>query len=95
MLFAETVLNRGGEVHIVLPFDVETFIEYSVRLVLRDDLVERFQRILDSAASVRILNEKGDPDDGAAYDYCNRVLAGSATGRNADGAARQLWCLCA
>jgi class 3 adenylate cyclase len=41
-------------------------------------LVERFQRILENAASVRILNEKGDPDDGAAYDFCNRVLAGSA-----------------
>jgi len=78
LLFAESILKRGGEVHIFLPFDVETFIEYSVRLIPRDDLVERFQRILDSAASVRILNEKGDPDDGAAYDFCNRVLAGSA-----------------
>ena len=78
MLFAESVLKRGGEVHIFLPFDIETFIEYSVRLVPRDELAERFQRILDSAASVRILNEKGDPDDGAAYDYCNRVLAGAA-----------------
>ena len=78
MLFAESVLKRGGEVHIFLPFDIETFIEYSVRLVPRDELAERFHRILDSAASVRILNEKGDPDDGAAYDYCNRVLAGAA-----------------
>jgi len=78
MLFAESVLKRGGEVHIFLPFDIETFIEYSVRLVPQDGLVERFQHILDSAASVHILNEKGDPDDGAVYDYCNRVLAGSA-----------------
>ena len=78
MLFTESVLKRGGEVHIFLPFDIETFIEYSVRLVPRDELAERFHRILDSAASVRILNEKGDPDDGAAYDYCNRVLAGAA-----------------
>ena len=78
MLFTESVLKRGGEVHIFLPFDIETFIEYSVRLVPRDELAERFHRILDSAASVRILNEKGDPDDDAAYDYCNRVLAGAA-----------------
>ena len=78
MLFAESILKRGGEVHIFLPFDIETFIKHSVRLVPRDDLVERFHRILDSAASVRILNEHGDPGDGAGYDFCNRVIAGSA-----------------
>ncbi|HJN89448.1 MAG TPA: adenylate/guanylate cyclase domain-containing protein [Verrucomicrobiota bacterium] len=78
MLFAESILKRGGEVHIFLPFDIETFIEYSVRLVPRDDLVERFHRVLDNAASVRTLNDQGDPDDAAVYDYCNRVLAGAA-----------------
>ena len=78
MLFAESVLKRGGEVHIFLPFNIEEFIKSSVRLIPRDDLVERFHRVLDNAASVRILNEHGDPDDGAAYDFCNRVLAGSA-----------------
>ena len=78
MLFAESVLKRGGEVHIFLPFDIETFIEHSVRLVPQEGLVERFHRLLDSAASVRILNEHGDPDDGAGYDFCNRVIAGAA-----------------
>ena len=34
--------------------------------------------MLDSAASVRILNEHGDPDDSAGYDFCNRVIAGAA-----------------
>ncbi len=78
MLFAETILKRGGDVHIFLPFNTEAFIESSVRLIPGDDLVKRFQHLLDNAASVRILNEEGDPDDGAAYDYCNRVLAGTA-----------------
>ncbi|MEE2948080.1 MAG: TRAFs-binding domain-containing protein [Verrucomicrobiota bacterium] len=78
MLFAESVLKRDGEMHIFLPFNIETFIKYSVQLIPRDDLIERFHRVLDNAASVRILNELGDPDDSAAYDYCNRVLAGSA-----------------
>ena len=78
MLFAESILKRGGEVHIFLPFNIEEFIKSSVRFIPRDDLVERFHRVLDNAASVRILNEHGDPDDGAAYDFCNRVLAGSA-----------------
>ena len=78
MLFAESVLKRGGEVHIFLPFDIEMFIKYSVRLVPQEGLVERFHHILDSAASVRILNEMGDPDDGAGYDFCNRVIAGAA-----------------
>jgi len=78
ILFAESILKRGGEVHIFLPFDIETFIEYSVRIVPQEGLVERFRRILDNAASVRILNEHGDPDDGAGYDFCNRVIAGAA-----------------
>jgi len=78
MLFAESVLKRGGEVHIFLPFNIEAFIKSSVRLIPQDDLVERFHRVLDNAAGVRILNEQGDPDDGAAYDFCNRVLAGAA-----------------
>ena len=33
MLFVETVLNRGGEVHIFLPFDVETFIDRLLRFM--------------------------------------------------------------
>ena len=78
ILFAESVLKRGGEVHIILPFDIETFIEHSVHIEPEMGLVERFHRVLDSAASVRILNEMGDPDDSAGYDFCNRVLAGSA-----------------
>jgi class 3 adenylate cyclase len=78
MLFTEAILKRGGEVHIFLPFGIETFKKNSVLLVPQDGLAERFHRILDSAASVRILNDQGDPDDGAGYDYCNRVITGSA-----------------
>ncbi len=78
MLFVESILKRGGEVHIFLPYDIKTFIESSVQLIPRNDLTERFQYLLDNAASIRILNEEGDPNDDAAFDYCNRVLAGAA-----------------
>ncbi len=78
MLFAESILKNGGEVHIFLPFDIELFINTSVDLLPQNDLPERFHRVLNKAASVRTLNDQGDPTDAAAYDYCNRVLAGAA-----------------
>ncbi len=78
MIFAECLLERGGEVNIVLPFKKEDFKESSVEIMPGPELGERFERILENAATVTILNERGDAKDGAAYDYCNQALSGLA-----------------
>jgi len=79
LLFAESVLKRGGEVHVILPFDIETFKINSVLIIPQADLEQRFHRVLDNAASVRILSDRGDPQDSAGYDYGNLILNGAAT----------------
>ena len=51
MLIAEAILRRGGELHVVMPFLTEDFIEASVRPG-GETWVERFNACMDKAASV-------------------------------------------
>ncbi len=78
MIFAESLLARGGEVNIVLPFKKEDFKKASVEILPGTDWGSRFDRILENAATVTVLNELGDANDGAAYDFCNQALSGLA-----------------
>lgn len=78
MLFAEALLERGGEVNIVLPFSKSDFKRASVDFVPDPTLGERFEKILANAATVTVLNEFGEAKDGAAYEYCNQALKGLA-----------------
>ncbi len=78
MIFAEAILDRGGEINIVLPFGKEDFKLASVDFIPGTDYGERFERILNNAATVTVLDEMGAPSDAAAYEYCNQVLMGLA-----------------
>ncbi|MBI5774408.1 MAG: hypothetical protein HZA89_11780 [Verrucomicrobia bacterium] len=78
LLFAEALLERGGEVNIVLPFRKEDFKKASVDIVPGMNWGERFERVLENAATVTILNEFGTGNDGAAFEYCNRAIDGMA-----------------
>ncbi|MDB6027924.1 MAG: uncharacterized protein JWM68_4147 [Verrucomicrobiales bacterium] len=78
MLFAEALLERGGEVNIVLPFSKSDFKKASVDFLPDTTLAERFESILANAATVTVLNEFGEAKDGAAYEYCNQALKGLA-----------------
>lgn len=78
MLFAEAILERGGEINIVLPFRKEDFRASSVDIIPGANYGERFERILENAATVTILNEMGTANDPAAYEYCNQTLMGLA-----------------
>tara|TARA_B100000676_G_scaffold297489_1_gene339238 strand:+ start:89 stop:2080 length:1992 start_codon:yes stop_codon:yes gene_type:complete len=78
LLYAESLLKKGGEVHIIIPFSIETFKKYSVRNPLVPNAELRFDNVLNQAATVRVLSEQGDPNDQAGYDYCNQVITGLA-----------------
>ena len=78
MLFAEAMLERGGEMNIVLPFNESDFRAASVDVVPGVDFTERFKKILQNAGTVTTLNEQGSADDAAAFEYCNEVLVGLA-----------------
>jgi class 3 adenylate cyclase/tetratricopeptide (TPR) repeat protein len=78
ILFLESILELGGQAHIVLPMDVPAFVSYSV--VDREDpqWEKRFDRLLDAASSVTITSEAVDLEDDTNLDYCNRVTLGLA-----------------
>jgi hypothetical protein len=78
LLFAEAMLERGGEINIVLPFKKEEFRKISVDILPGIDWGKRFERVLAKAANVVVLNEWGNANDGAIFDYCNRALNGLA-----------------
>jgi class 3 adenylate cyclase len=78
LIFAESLLERGGEVNIVLPFRKEDFKRASVEILPGSDLGERFERVLQNASTVVVLNEAGDPNDAAAFEFCNQALSGLA-----------------
>lgn len=78
LLFAESILERGGEIHIALPFNKADFRRCSVDIIPGIDFGKRFEHVLARAATVTILNEWGNANDGAAFDYCNRALNGMA-----------------
>jgi len=78
MLFAETLLKLGGEIHIILPFEEKTFRRVSVDLVPGKDWGRRFKAVLKKAATITILNPSGDPAEPENYEYCNRAILGMA-----------------
>ena len=78
MIFAETLLERGGEVNIVLPFRKDDFKRASVEIMPDADWGERFEHVLNNAATVIVLNELGDANDAAAFEFCNKALSGLA-----------------
>ncbi len=78
LIFAESLLARGGEINIVLPFRKDEFKRASVDILPGTNLGERFERVLQNAANIFVLNEAGDPNDAAAFEFCNQALSGLA-----------------
>ena len=82
ILFHEAMLERGGEVHVVLPSPPEAFVETSVAKPWRT----RFEHVLSKAASVTVLSrEASEPVD---FSYASRMLLGFARVRSAQYDAR-------
>ncbi len=77
-IVSELILERGGEVNVTLPFKKGDFIKSSVDIFPGIDWVQRFNKVMQDAATVTILSELGDTNDAAAYDYCNMAINGLA-----------------
>ena len=80
ILFLETMMERGGETHVFLPFSKEEFIETSVK---RDggNWVARLENVLDHATSVHYVTREGYYGDDALFTFCNQVMLGFAVMR--------------
>ena len=77
ILFIECMLERGAEVHILLPFAVQDFIATSVGFA-GDAWVDRFEAALAGATSVKFATEEGYLDDDALFTYNGDLISGLA-----------------
>ncbi len=77
ILFAEAVLDRGGELHVVLPqgwpgFSAESIEPHGI------DWVRRAERVIEKSASVTAVSDYRISSEGPAFSYGSRVLYGRA-----------------
>lgn len=77
ILFAEALLERGAQLHVILPFRLEDFIDVSVRPA-GAQWVERMQRCLRSAKSVRYATNDANLGDDTLFTYASRIAMGLA-----------------
>ena len=78
ILFLETVLELGGEIHVVLPCEKEHFIRESVSFAREHDWVSRFERVIQHASEVIIASEHLAERGEVLYQYANLLLLGLA-----------------
>jgi hypothetical protein len=80
ILFAEALLDRGAELHVVLPFSVDEFVAVSVA-DSGPEWVERFHRCLDRATTRRFASDGEYLGDPVMFDFCSAVAMGEAVNR--------------
>ena len=85
ILFLEALLDLGGELNIVLPYNREQFVADAVQDQpsdeATDDWLGRFNRVLSHAREVIIASDHKPKDDAISYEYSNRLLHGLASMR--------------
>ena len=75
LLFIEAMLERGAEVHVVMPFKRVDFIETSIRFA-GDQWIERFDRALAVATTVTYACEEGYLNDDTLFQYAADLVGG-------------------
>lgn len=85
LLFAEQMLNRGRELHVVLPFDRDDFYITSVDFGTTElaDWRRRCDRVLEQAVVHYATTERYLGDD-VLFDFANRIMQGLALVRAAE-----------
>jgi class 3 adenylate cyclase len=80
IMFAEAILQRGGELNIWLPFTTEEFCNVSVRPA-GEHWVKRFHDCLKRASSISYATESEFLGDDSLFEYCADVAMGMAVMR--------------
>ena len=75
ILFAESLIKRGADLHVVLPFEREEFLKVSV-LRCGPRWAERFEHCLNAARSVRMATEDAFLQDEQLFTYCSQIAMG-------------------
>ena len=79
ILFLEAMLERGGEIHIILPYEQAQFVEHSVDRA--PGWKARFDWLIQRAASVVITSGQVAEGGGVLLEYANRIAYGLASGK--------------
>lgn len=77
ILIAESLLERGGELHVVLPFAEEDFIRSSVA-VGGAEWIARYERARDAASSVTYATQMRWVNNDQQFSYCAKLVMGLA-----------------
>jgi tetratricopeptide (TPR) repeat protein len=77
ILVAEALLERGGELHVVLPFAEEDFIKSSVA-VGGSEWISRYERARDAASSVTYATQMRWVNNDQQFSYCAKLVMGLA-----------------
>jgi class 3 adenylate cyclase/tetratricopeptide (TPR) repeat protein len=80
ILFIESMLERGAEVHVILPFPQDEFIDVSVRTG-GNKWVDRFWNAIEHATSVEYATREGYLGDDVLFGYAANFFAGKAVFR--------------
>jgi class 3 adenylate cyclase len=80
ILFAERLLDRGGELHLIIPYDLEDFFFTSVDMGLpsRKGWRQRVEHLLDTATEVHWATHERCLADPCVLDFTNGVIQGLA-----------------
>ncbi|WP_332873110.1 adenylate/guanylate cyclase domain-containing protein [Caulobacter hibisci] len=77
ILWAETLLAAGAELHVVAPVSLASYVEISVR-PFGERWIERFEACLAKAASVRFASRDPYAGDDEVFAYASRFAVGCA-----------------
>jgi class 3 adenylate cyclase len=81
ILFAESLLEAGSELHIVLPYEKEQFIKDSVEIVRAGNWGARCEAVLERATDVALASDQRLTGSTVQFEYSNLLLFGSAVAR--------------
>jgi class 3 adenylate cyclase len=77
ILFAEELLRRGSELHVVLPYEADEFRRVSAKQA-GAEWATRFDRCIKRATSVSSASSDAISDDPSLHDYATKLAIGSA-----------------
>jgi len=75
ILFIEAMLDRGAEINIILPFDLDDFIQTSV-VHAGPGWVTRFKRAIRLADSIKYITRESYMGDDSLFDFAGEVILG-------------------
>ncbi len=76
ILFLEALLKRHGEIHIVLPFERDSFVKESIDFLPEGNWAQRFTELAHRAAEVVVASEGRFQGGGISFEYANHMLSG-------------------